>query len=167
MTAAYGCPTSDLAKSLPTNNLKRTSTAAPRTDPPRARSARRRLLYIFSGPARPHDGFAALAADVGFDTTQIDLEQGGAAHDMRLPANRARVLLDLRAGEYCGVLVATPCTTFAIARGNRQRGALRWTISSTALPSTPAAIVRSDGGGGLIIILSYYRECCLVYREWE
>eukprot|EP00964_Phaeocystis_antarctica_P052337 scaffold30631_cov75-Phaeocystis_antarctica.AAC.1 len=32
--------------------------------------------------------------------------------------------------------------------------AVRWTISSTALPSTPAAIVCSDGGGGISILYS-------------
>ena len=98
---------------------------------------RPRLLYIFSGPARLVDGFAALAAASGFDTTEIDLERGGAAHDMRLRANRARVLLDLRAGVYCGVLIATPCTTFSIARGNRQDGAVHFGLRSARYPSGP------------------------------
>ena len=95
VTAATSCLTSDLAYSRPTPQLKRTLATSPRARSPRARP-RPRLLYIFSGPARLVDGFAALAAASGFDTTEIDLERGGAAHDMRIRANRARVLLDLR-----------------------------------------------------------------------
>ena len=56
---------------------------------------------------------------------------------MRLPANRARVLLDLRAGRFCGVLVATPCTTFSIARGNRPDGAKLFGLRSPRYPSGP------------------------------
>ena len=136
MTAATSCLTSDLAYSRPTPQLKRTLATSPRARSPRARP-RPRLLYIFSGPARLVDGFAALAAASGFDTTEIDLERGGAAHDMRLRANRARVLLDLRAGVYCGVLIATPCTTFSIARGNRQDGAVHFGLRSARYPSGP------------------------------
>ena len=56
---------------------------------------------------------------------------------MRLPANRARLLLDLRAGRFCGVLVATPCTTFSIARGNRPDGAKLFGLRSPRYPSGP------------------------------
>ena len=82
----------------------------------------------------------------------------------RLPQQRPR-----RMDRLCRLCWLPQLLLASLSRvhGELTRGALRWTISSTALPSTPAAIVRSDGGGGLIIILSYYRECCLVYREWE
>ena len=124
MTAANARLTSDPATPRPANQPKRTSASPPRADPSRARR-RRRILYIFSGPHRPTDGLAALATAAGFDTVELDIERGGAEHDMGAQANRARVLLDLRAGEFCAVLLATPCKTFSIARGNHPDGEMR------------------------------------------
>ena len=96
-----------------------------------------RLLYLFAGPLGPVDGFAALAAAVGYRTTEIDLVRGDPSHDMLEQDNRERVLRDLRAGRYSAVLVATPCTTFSIARGNRTDGAFQYGLRSAKYPSGP------------------------------
>ena len=136
VTAATARPTSDPATSRLATPLKRTAAPAARDDSSRARR-RHRILYIFSGPRRPLDGFAAMATTAGFDTTELDLEHGGEEHDMGDQANRARVLLDLRAGEYCAVLVATPCKTFSIARGNHPEGTKLFGLRSPRFPSGP------------------------------
>ena len=136
VTAANARLTSDPATPRPANQPKRTSASPPRADPSRARR-RRRILYIFSGPHRPTDGLAALATAAGFDTVELDIERGGAEHDMGAQANRARVLLDLRAGEFCAVLLATPCKTFSIARGNHPDGSRLFGLRSPRFPSGP------------------------------
>ena len=81
----------------------------------------RRILSVFSGPARPTDGFAALAALSGFHVDEIDVLHGGPSHDVTRADVRARILGDLRTG-YASVLVATPCTSFSVARGNNEDG---------------------------------------------
>ena len=81
----------------------------------------RRILSVFSGPARPADGFAALAALSGFHVDEIDVLRGGPSHDVTRADVRARILSDLRTG-YASVLVATPCTSFSVARGNHGDG---------------------------------------------
>ena len=81
----------------------------------------RRILSVFSGPARPADGFAALAALSGFHVDEIDVLRGGPSHDVTRADVRARILSDLRTG-YASVLVATPCTSFSVARGNNEDG---------------------------------------------
>ena len=78
---------------------------------------------------------AALAADVrlmpssrnSFEATRAaakpsDTDQGGAAHDLRSPELQGRVLHDIEQGVYSAVLLATPCTTFAIAHGYHPDG---------------------------------------------
>ena len=56
----------------------------------------RRILSVFSGPARPTDGFAALAALSGFHVDEIDVLHGGPSHDVTRADVRARILGDLR-----------------------------------------------------------------------
>ena len=137
MTAAHARLTSDPTPPKPAGPRKRaTPDPPPRADPPRARR-RPRLLYIFAGPSRPLDGFATLAAAAGYDTTEIDLERGDPSHDLRKRENRERLLLELRAGDYAAVLVATPCTTFSVAHGNRTDGAFQHGLRSARYPSGP------------------------------
>ena len=68
----------------PTPSPSRPSQAGPR--PPRSR----RILYIFSGPARPFDGLAAIAALVDVSVDEVDTLHGGGAHDVLRAATRAR-----------------------------------------------------------------------------
>ena len=58
------------------------------------------------------------------------MPEARADYDMRERENRERVLLDLRARVYSAVLVATPCTTFSIAHGNRADGAFQHGLRS-------------------------------------
>ena len=101
----------------PTPSPSRPSQAGPR--PPRSR----RILYIFSGPARPFDGLAAIAALVDVSVDEVDTLHGGGAHDVLRAATRARYLDAVRSGAYCAAIIATPCTSFAVARGNDHAGA--------------------------------------------
>ena len=101
----------------PTRTPPRPSQAGPR--PPRSR----RILYIFSGPARPFDGLAAIAALVDVSVDEVDTLHGGGAHDVLRAATRARYLDAVRSGVYCAAIIATPCTSFAVARGNDDAGA--------------------------------------------
>ena len=137
MTAAHARLTSDPTPPKPAGPRKRaTPDLPPRADPPRARR-RPRLLYIFAGPSSPLDGFATLAAAAGYDTTEIDLERGDPSHDLRKRENRERLLRELRAGDYAAVLVATPCTTFSVAHGNRTDGSFQHGLRSARYPSGP------------------------------
>ena len=111
------------------------SLVAPR--PAAAARRSRRLLYLFSGPPRRRDGVAALAAATGFDTDEVDLLSGDATHDMSEAANRARVLQQVRDGRYAAVLIATPCKSFSVARGNSADGSKRYGLRSEAYPSGP------------------------------
>ena len=101
----------------PTLTPSRPSQAGPR--PLRSR----RILYVFSGPARPFDGLAAIAALVGVSVDEVDTLHGGSAHDVLRAATREHYLDAVRSGVYCAAIVATPCTSFAVARGNDQDGA--------------------------------------------
>lgn len=83
----------------------------------------RRILYIFSGPARPFDGLAAIAALVGVSVDEVDTLHGGGAHDVLRATTRERYLDAVRSGVYCATIIATPCTSFAVARGNDDAGA--------------------------------------------
>jgi hypothetical protein len=80
----------------------------------------RRILSVFSG--RPADGFAALVALSGFHVDEIDVVRGGPSHDVTRADVRARILSELRSAAYAAVLVATPCTSFSVARGNHEDG---------------------------------------------
>lgn len=115
----------------PPSTFKRTTPL-----PPELR-ARRRLLYIFAGPSRPRDGFAALAAASGFEVDEIDTLQGGERHDVLRAEVRERLLRAIRSGEYFGVLVATPCTSFSVARGNHEDGRRHFGLRSHVHPNGP------------------------------
>ena len=95
------------------------------------------ILYLFAGPSRPADGLAAIAALSGVAVTEIDTDQGGAAHDLRSPELQGRVLHDIEQGVYSAVLLATPCTTFAIAHGYHPDGGRHYGWRSQAHPSGP------------------------------
>ena len=102
------------------DDSKRTNprrTAARDTAPPP-----QRILYIFSGPERPLDGVAALAAREDFEVDEVDVLRGGAWHDILRADTRERLLAAVRDGAYAAVLIATPCTSFSIARGNHSDG---------------------------------------------
>ena len=101
----------------PTLTPSRPSQAGPR--PLRSR----RILYVFSGPARPFDGLAAIAALVGVSVDEVDTLHGGSAHDVLRATTREHYLDAVRSGVYCAAIVATPCTSFAVARGNDHGGA--------------------------------------------
>ena len=143
MTAATPRPTSDPASTPAPSGacacahpFKRPhSLVAP--PPPAAARRPRRLLYLFSGPLKRRDGVAALASMAGYETDEIDVLSGDAAHDMRVAANRARVLRDVRDERYAAVLVATPCTSFSVARGNADDGRKHYGLRSAAYPSGP------------------------------
>ena len=104
----------------PDNDLKRTNACRPAAPDPAPLP--RRILYIFSGPERPLDGVAALAAREGFSTDEVDVLRGGPQHDVLRACTRARLLADVRGGRYAAVLIATPCTSFSVARGNNADG---------------------------------------------
>ena len=90
----------------PTSTPSRPSQAGPR--PLRSR----RILYIFSGPARPFDGLAAIAALVGVGVDEVDTLHGGSAHDVLRATTRERYLDAVRSGAYCAAIIATPCSTW-------------------------------------------------------
>ena len=48
--------------------------------------------------------------------------RGGPSHDVTRADVRARILSELRSAAYAAVLVATPCTSFSVARGNHEDG---------------------------------------------
>ena len=104
----------------PSTTFKRTNPGA--DAPRRAVPPPRRILYIFAGPARPVDGLAALAALSGFEVDEVDVLRGGSHHDVLRADTRARLLDSLRGGAYAAVLIATPCTSFSVARGNHEDG---------------------------------------------
>ena len=110
--------------------------------PPPARP--RRILYIFSGPHRPTDGVAAFAAMRGWDTTEVDTLVGGDDHDVLLDGVRRRILDAVAAGEYDAVLIATPCTSFSVARGNHADGRVHYGLRTfehrDGPPDAPEAV---------------------------
>ena len=136
MTAATtACLTLPARRPLPPpSTFKRTTPL-----PPELR-ARRRLLYIFAGASRPRDGFAALAAASGFEVDEIDILQGGESHDVLRVEVRERLLRAIRSGEYFGVLVATPCTSFSVARGNHADGRRHFGLRSHNHPNGPPGV---------------------------
>ena len=105
------------------------------TAPPAQPSTLGRLLYIFAGPTRPSDGLAALAALSGLVVDEIDVLQGGDAHDVLRASVRAEQLRAILGGEYIGVLVATPCTSFSVARGNHRDGKRHYGARSRRWPN--------------------------------
>lgn len=120
-TVACPTPPPPLAPTpRPDDYFKRTN---PSRAPARASAPLpQRILYIFSGPERRLDGVAALAEREGFETDEIDVLRGGVRHDVLRHDTRARLLARVRDGTYAAVLVATPCTSFSVARGNHLDG---------------------------------------------
>ena len=97
----------------------------------------RRILYIFSGPTRPGDGLAAIAALVGVSVDEIDTLRGGSAHDILRAETRERILDAVRSGVYSAAIIATPCTSFAVARGNHLDGATHFGLRTFEHESGP------------------------------
>ena len=119
----------------PSTTFKRTNPGA--DAPRRAAPPPRRILYIFAGPARPVDGLAALAALSGFEVDEVDVLRGGSHHDVLCADTRARLLDSLRGGAYAAVLIATPCTSFSVARGNHEDGCVHVGLRTFSHESGP------------------------------
>jgi hypothetical protein len=97
----------------------------------------RRLLYVFAGPERPTDGVRAIAAQLGFEVDEVDMLRGGAEHDVLTTATRARLLGAVRGRVYAAILIATPCTSFSVARGNYADGCVHAGLRTFEHPSGP------------------------------
>ena len=76
----------------------------------------RRVLIVFSGPIGRPDGLAAELHQLGYETVEIDREDGGAAHDIRKDDVFRRLLDEVTLGMYCAVFLGVPCSTYSVAR---------------------------------------------------
>ena len=79
-----------------------------------------RFLSLFSGPYARADGLSAHLKRAGWESVeQIDNDGehgGGWAHDLLNDATFSRLLARLSAGEYDALMIAFPCSTFAVTR---------------------------------------------------
>ena len=78
-----------------------------------------KVLYLFSGPWRPTDGFESHCRNLGMDCTCIDIEYND-AHDL-LDQNFWEEL-EGRLDEFDAYLITPPCCTFTAARSAGRKG---------------------------------------------
>ena len=80
------------------------------------RRPQRVVLHLFAGPQRGEDSFTAACARRGWQVVEVDVEQGGAEHDLCDDAVFARLLARVRRREFGAVVAGIPCATFSVAR---------------------------------------------------
>eukprot|EP00971_Amphidinium_carterae_P227633 4515352-Amphidinium_carterae.1 len=74
---------------------------------------RTHLLYAFSGPSSRLDSFGSFVRKLGASVDEVDIINAS-HHDLVDQENWTQ--LWSRLGDYCGVLLAPPCSTFSRAR---------------------------------------------------
>eukprot|EP00435_Cladocopium_sp_Y103_P030056 s3225_g7.t1 len=79
------------------------------------------ILHLFSGPAHRDDGFAAAVAALGYHCVEYDVVNGE-DQDLTNDAIWQRVLADIKAGKYDGMLAGPPCNSFTNARKHDGEG---------------------------------------------
>ena len=95
-----------------------------------------RLAHVFSGPGERLDGLAAVARERGAARAdEFDTLIDPVAHDFFTPEARARLLADVRARAYDGIMIGTPCTSLSVAHTNPGGGARRLGWRSWEYPS--------------------------------
>ena len=77
------------------------------------RALPRRVLVVFSGPLDRPDGLAAELRKLGFEVVEVDTLAG---IDIRTDAVFLPLLAEVRAGRFCCVFLAVPCSTYSVAR---------------------------------------------------
>ena len=79
-----------------------------------------RLLSLFSGDYARADGLMPELRKLGWtEVVQMDNDGetgGGWAHDLLNDATFTKILADAKAGKFDAVMIAFPCSTFAITR---------------------------------------------------
>lgn len=83
------------------------------------KSVKHRILYLFSGPHRPQDGFEAFCKQLGVTCDCIDIEYDE-SHDLLDEDFWTR--LERRLDDYDGYLISPPCSTFTAARSRGDGG---------------------------------------------
>ena len=76
----------------------------------------RRILHLFAGPRREGGSLREAFEALGWEVIEIDVLQGGGAHDVCDDAVFAALLRRIRRGEFGAVIAGTPCSTFSVAR---------------------------------------------------
>ena len=95
-----------------------TDEAAPGGTAIRARGS---FLIVFSGPAGRDDGLPAALRRRGAVVVEIDTKVGGADHDMTRGEVIEELMRRIRAHEFDGVFIATPCESYSVAHEPRLR----------------------------------------------
>ena len=77
------------------------------------------VLILLSGPKKRPDGLAAYLKIAGFECTLVDFDpkNGGGPEDNILDDDvYARILEDVKSGQFAAIFAAPPCSTFSVAR---------------------------------------------------
>ena len=85
------------------------------------------MLHLFSGPFNRPDGLAHFLEENGWDCEDIDKEniklgKPSSSQDLSSDHLWEDIFRRLRAGEFQGVWMGTPCTTFSSAREKKVPG---------------------------------------------
>ena len=81
----------------------------------------RTVLHLFSGPADRQDGFGAALQTLGFACDEFDLVNGE-SQNLTSDSVWTKILHDIEAGKYDGMLAGPPCNTFTNARRDDGQG---------------------------------------------
>ena len=85
-----------------------------------------RVLIVFAGPSRPHDGLAAHLRRLGAEVVEVDTKLGGDAHNVLRHRVAADIEERVRAGEFGLVFLAVPCESFSVAHRPQLRSRGRY-----------------------------------------
>ena len=77
------------------------------------------FLYLFAGPVRDHDGFAAYCKKFGAKVDEYDLLRG---HDLVNDDVWSNIKTNIKAKKYHGILTSPPCESFCGARNDADGG---------------------------------------------
>ena len=77
---------------------------------------KRKVLYLFSGPAHDHD-ICKLREHFNIEIECVDVERAGDAHDLLNVEVWQALKKNIKDGKYVGLMVAPPRSTFSHARG--------------------------------------------------